>query len=65
VNALTEPPADVRLGILVVALLACVELAKAARWAMLFGPRRPAYPRFLGLLLAVSLVVPRWSIRRA
>jgi uncharacterized membrane protein YbhN (UPF0104 family) len=51
-NALADSPADLRLGVLVVALLACVELAKAVRWAMLFGPRRPAYPRFLRALVA-------------
>jgi uncharacterized membrane protein YbhN (UPF0104 family) len=50
-NTIIDQQANLGLGLLGLALLASVELAKAARWAVLFGPRRPAYPRFLRALV--------------
>jgi uncharacterized membrane protein YbhN (UPF0104 family) len=44
--------ADLWLGLLALPLLACVELAKTARWSALFGAYRPSYQRCLRALVA-------------
>jgi len=46
---------DLTLALLVLAPLAAVELAKAARWAALFGPGRPGYARCLQALISGQL----------
>ena len=43
---------DLSLGFLALIPLAAVELAKAARWASLLGPRRPAYGHCLQALVS-------------